>query len=122
MPRYLYRPSLSDQLVPLDLAVRQVFRRVYRHRPAAAPPQPERLDAIAQAWSRILKVYSYDPRKCEAHQLRAEEIAGAVFRKGAQELFCAMHERPAIRNLAVLNEELILYERQLKDAVRSSAS
>lgn len=110
------QPS-SDELVPLNVAARLIFQRVYLpfHHPQAGP-LPDQLNGLANVICGLAPVYALDERGRSARRLSAEDLSGGLFRGGARELLF-LDGRESIRNLAVSGAELERAARVLHDAV-----
>jgi hypothetical protein len=114
--------SLLDQLLPLDLATRLLFDRIYGGRPDAPGVEPTRLDAMAALVSQMITVYTYHPARGEARKLSDDDLSGGIFRMGAQEFHYILGGHPPIRNLAVRNDDLPQLEERLRGVLSAQPS
>ena len=107
----------QEELVPLNVAARRIFQRVYLpfHHPQSAPGA-DQLNGVASALCGLAPVYALDERGATTRRLTADELAGGLFRGGARELLF-LDGREPIRNLAVSASELERAARALHDAV-----
>jgi hypothetical protein len=110
------QPSVQD-LVPLNLAARTIFQRVYLplHHPQSGPG-PDQLNGLANVICGIAPVYVVDERAGATRKLSAEDLSGGMFRGGARELLF-LDGRESIRNLAVAAAEVERAARLLGDAI-----
>jgi hypothetical protein len=104
-------------LVPLDVAARRIFKRVYLpfHHPQAGPA-PDQLNGLASAICGLAPVYVLDERGGAKRRLSADDLSGGLFRGGARELGF-LDGRESIRNLAVSGAEVERAARMLHDAI-----
>lgn len=86
----------KHDLVPLELAARAVYRRVYEAQDAGF----DRLNGIAHAIAAQLPLYTYDDAGEGLRLLRAEELAGGQFQDGGRAMSFA-DGRPRLERLAV---------------------
>ena len=86
-------------LMPLDLAVRTIFRRVY-DKPQRVGASPRDLDGLAYMIAGVWPIFAYEPDGGAVRQLSQDELSHGLFRGGARELYF-VDSRPAARNLAV---------------------
>jgi hypothetical protein len=95
------RPSPHD-LMPLDLATRAIFRRVYEERTGlgvAARPGAH-LDGLAYVIAELAPIYVYEHEGRSVTQLSKEDLAGGLFQNGGKKL-AYIDGRRAITRLAV---------------------
>jgi hypothetical protein len=106
----------QEELVPLNVAARRIFQRVYLpfHHPQASPG-PDQLNGVASALCRLAPVYALDGRGI-ARLLTAQDLSGGLFRGGARELLF-LDGRDSIRNLAVSGAEVERAARALQEAM-----
>lgn len=107
----------QEELVPLNVAARRIFQRVYLpfHHPQAGPGQ-DQLNGVASALCSLAAVYALDGRDGAARRLSADDLAGGLFRGGAKELLF-LDGRESIRNLAVSGAEVERAARALHEAI-----
>ena len=97
--------SLIRKLVPLDVAVKLVWSKVYEGKTPAARKE-EILDSLATTFSVSSTLYEYHtggqipPRALDQH-----ELDGGLFKGGGRELHFSDGRQPR-RNLAVMPEEI----------------
>jgi hypothetical protein len=93
----------QEELVPLNVAARRIFQRVYLpfHHPQSAPGA-DQLNGVASALCGLAPVYALDERGATTRRLTPDELADG---------------REPIRNLAVSASELERAARALHDAV-----
>ncbi len=106
----------QEDLVPLNVAARRIFQRVYLqfHHPQSTPG-PDQLNGVASALCGLAPVYALDAGGA-ARRLSAEDLSGGLFRGGARELLF-LDDREPIRNLAVSSAEVERAARLLQDAM-----
>jgi hypothetical protein len=121
-------PSTHD-LMPLDLAARVIFRRVYADRSHGGMPtrMTAHLDALAYTIAELAPIYVYE---ANGHALRAisrEDLSGGLFQEGARAL-AYIDGRRAVRNLAfnatsinAVIQTLMASSNSAQDAQNSSA-
>jgi hypothetical protein len=88
--------------MPLDLAVFQIFRRVYQDRLHVAAPgrSTAHLDGLAYVIAEYTPIYTYAPHGGSARALTKAELAGGLFQDGAKALIY-IDGRPTVEHLAV---------------------
>jgi hypothetical protein len=106
-----------QELVPLNVAARLVFQKVYLpfHHPQAGPGA-DQLNGVASALCGLAPVYVLGERGGAPRKLSADDLSGGLFRGGARELLF-LDGRESIRNLAVSAAGLERAARALHDAV-----
>jgi hypothetical protein len=92
-----------QDLIPLALAVRIVYLQTRGKGPAAHVL--ERMNALAYRLAEIGAVYAVEGPYRLARPLSREELAAAVFRRGATELHF-LDERPMLTSIAVTRESV----------------
>jgi hypothetical protein len=99
--RRLRRVSAHD-LMPLDLAARTVFRRVYEEKMLIAIParQGTHLDGLAYAIAELAPLYTYEGNGITVRPLSEDELRGALFEGGAKVIRYADGRAP-IEHIAV---------------------
>lgn len=107
----------QEELVPLNVAARRVFQKVYLplHHPQAGPI-PDQLNGVASALCSLAPVYVLGERGGAARKLSAEDLSGGLFGGGARELVF-LDGRESIRNLAISGAEIERAARALQDAI-----
>ena len=98
----LRRNSRAHHLVPLELAVRTVFTRVYSERLLVSVPvrSTAHLDGLAYTMTELTPIYVYRADGGDTRALSKAELEGGHFWDGAKELYF-VDGRPALKNLAV---------------------
>jgi hypothetical protein len=91
-------PSAQDELVPLDVAVLEVYKAIYEARERSVPT-PERLSGLAHGILTLISVYSATAGT-DARLVTEAELTGALVRRSGKELHY-VDGRPPVRDLAV---------------------
>ncbi len=88
--------------MPLDMAVKLVFRRVYEEKIqlGLSGGLTAHIDGLAYTIAELVPIYVYEPNGHSVRALSKEELAGALFQDGAKAIRY-IDGRPVIRNLAV---------------------
>ena len=98
----------QHDLVPLDLAARTVYQRVYEqaHRKVGVACNAEHLNGIAYAIAALSALFSYEVDGASApRSLKTDELLNGLFRDGGRSIIF-LDGRPALTRLAVLASEL----------------
>jgi hypothetical protein len=92
----------THDLVPLELAARTVYQRVYEetHRKAGMACTPEQLNGIAYAIAALLPVFTNEDDPQSFRRLSEEELLKGLFRDGGRAMIF-IDGRASIRALAV---------------------
>lgn len=92
----------AHDLVPLELAARTIYQRVYeeQHRKAGIACGPEQLNGIAYAIGALLPLFTYEGDSQTLRPLSDEELRKGLFRDGGRSMIF-LDGRPAISRLAV---------------------
>jgi hypothetical protein len=93
----------GQDLIPLALAVRIVYLQMRGKGPAAHVL--ERLNAVAYSLAAAGAMYAIEGPYRLARRLSREELAAAVFRRGATEIHF-LDERPVLTKIAVTRESV----------------
>src|SRR3954470_366192 len=98
----LLRGDSAHDLMPLDLAVSLLFRRVYEEpmQTVAGGRARSHLDGLAYLVSELAPIYVYKPDGKQRRRLSESDLAGALFQDGAKRI-AYVDGRPAIENLAI---------------------
>lgn len=109
-------PSVHD-LVPLDLATRLVFRRVYEDRGLAAEPMRSgrHLDGLACVIATMVPLYTYEVNGPEIRTLDKTLIDGGLFRGGGKALYF-VDGRKEITQIAVSTDTIAQVVSAMLDA------
>ena len=104
----------ANDLVPLELAVRTVYARVYeaQHRKAGLVCSPEQLDGIAHAMAALVPVFAYDKDPAGVRRLSDQELQKGLFREGGR-IMIFLDGRAPIRTFAVSAQALDIVVREL---------
>lgn len=106
-----------QELVPLNVAARLIFQRVYLplHHPQAGPA-PDQLNGVANTLCGLAPVYVLGERGSAARRLSPDDLSGGLFRGGARELLF-LDGRESIRNLAVSAAEVERAAQKLRESI-----
>src|SRR3954454_1874814 len=98
----LLRGDSAHDLMPLDLAVSLLFRRVYEEpmQTVVGGRAGSHLDGLAYLVSELAPIYVYKPDGKQRRRLSESDLAGALFQEGARRI-TYIDGRPTIENLAV---------------------
>src|SRR3954468_2952982 len=98
----LLRGDSAHDLMPFDLAVSLVFRRVYEEpmQTVVGGRAGSHLDGLAYLVSELAPIYVYEPDGEQRRRLSESDLAGALFQEGAKRI-AYIDGRPAIENLAI---------------------
>jgi len=98
----LLRGESAHDLMPFDLAVWLVFRRVYEEpmQTVVGGRAGSHLDGLAYLVSELAPIYVYKPDGKQRRRLSESDLAGALFQEGARRI-TYIDGRPTIENLAV---------------------
>lgn len=110
------RVSLHD-LMPLDLAVLTIFRRVYEARSKNAVSSRDfgHLDGLAYMIAGVWPVYVYEEHGTAFRRVTSEEVSLALFRSGGKEMQF-IDGRAPLRSLAVHADTVSAAAAMLEDA------
>lgn len=113
---------VKQGLVSLAIAARMVHRRAYPQQYAIVEPllSEAQLDALAHVISTLAAIFTVNYRSARYRELEAAELAGAVFRDGAQEIQFGDGREP-IRYLAARVEATTLVARKLREITPQDA-
>jgi hypothetical protein len=113
---------VKQGLVSLAVAARMVHRRAYPQQYAIVEPtlSERQLDALAHVISTLAAIYTVNYRSARFRQLAEAELAGAMFRDGAQAIHFGDGREP-IRYLAARVEATTLVARKLREITREDA-
>jgi hypothetical protein len=100
--RTLPAVAVAHDLMPLDLAVKLVFRRVYEEpmQMAVSGRAGAHLDGLAYAFAELMPIFVYQQDGRTVREITKGELAHGLFQDGARRL-AYVDGRPAIDNLAV---------------------
>ena len=100
--------DLENNLIPLPLAARVVYARVYAKTTPCRDGSflLERMDGVAAAMSSMARLYTYDPARPDATRpLSQDELRGGLFRNGGREVH--FHDgRQPLQNMAISHADL----------------
>jgi hypothetical protein len=113
---------VKQGLVSLAVAARMVHRRAYPQQYAIVEPalSGQQLDALAHVIASLAPIYTVNYRSAQFRELPQDELAGAVFRDGAQELAYGDGRAP-LRYLAARVEATSLVARKLREITTDAA-
>ena len=113
---------MKQGLVSLAVAARMVHRRAYPQQYAIAEPalSEQQLDALAHVIASLAPIYTVNYRSAQFRELAQEELAGASFHQGAQEIVFSDGRAP-IRYLAARMEAASLAARKLREITTEHA-
>lgn len=94
--------DVGHELIPLDLATKSVYARLYaeQHAKAGRTCTEQDLNALATAITALVPLFTYDGEGANLARLDAADIKAGLFRGGARRLIF-LDGRPALENLAV---------------------
>src|SRR5439155_23834712 len=109
------KPKIVHHRVPLDLAARTIYRRVYeeQHRNAGVACGVDQLNGIAYTIISLVPTYTYDQDPQDLRQLSADEVLKGLLREGGRSMIF-LDGRAAIAVLAVPTAELDRVEKALR--------
>ena len=110
----LHKVSLHD-LIPLDLAVRVIFRTVYEEQVGQffSSRDGAHLDGLGYAVASLRTIYTYQIDGKGLRPLAKEEISTGLFRGGAKEMYF-VDGRPPLVRLALAASEVHAIAKALK--------
>jgi hypothetical protein len=99
--------TIMHDLVPLELAARTIYQRVYeeQHRNTGRACGVDELNGIAYAIISLLPIFTYDDNPQTLRQLSDDEVLKGLLRDGGRMLIF-IDGRATIPNLAVSTTEL----------------
>jgi hypothetical protein len=114
---------VKQGLVSLAVAARMVHRRAYPQQYAIAEPtlSEHQLDALAHVIASLAPIYTVNYRSAQFRELAQEELAGAAFRDGAQEIGFSDGRAP-IRYLAARVEATSSVARKLREITNEQSA
>jgi hypothetical protein len=114
---------VKQGLVSLAVAARMVHRRAYPQQYTIAEPalSEAQLDALAHVIATLAPIYTVNYRSAQFRELPQPDLAGALFRNGAEELAFSDGREP-IRYLAARVESTSLVARKLRDITTEHAA
>ena len=109
------KTKIVHDLVPLDLAARTIYRRVYeeQHRNAGVACGVDQLNGIAYTIISLVPTYTYDQDPQDLRQLSADEVLKGLLREGGRSMIF-LDGRATIPVLAVSSAELNRVENALR--------
>ena len=113
---------VKQGLVSLPVAARMVHRRAYPQQYTIAEPalSDAQLDALAHVIATLAAVYTVNYRSAQYRELGNDELAGALFRRGAREAVFGDGREP-IGYLAARLEATSVVARKLREITSESA-
>ena len=109
------RKVSAHDLIPLELAVRAIFRSVYAEQfaPGQSTRQAGHLDALAYTVAAMRPIYAYEGDGSSLRRIYDEELSGCLFRGGGREMYF-IDGRCPVHGLAVAAEDVPLVIQALK--------
>ena len=95
-------PSIHD-LIPFDLALNLIYRRIYLERMNIAVLGNAHIDGLAHLVSAIVPLYIYTADRGAVRKAGAEELKGGLFSAGGKRLYF-LDGRAEVTNLAVTSD------------------
>jgi hypothetical protein len=107
--------KIVHDLVPLELAARTIYQRVYeeQHRKAGLACGLDQLNGVAYAIISLVPTFTYDKDPQDLRQLSADEVLKGLLREGGRSMIF-LDGRAAIVVLAVSAAELERVENALR--------
>jgi hypothetical protein len=104
----------AHDLIPLELAVRTIYARVYeaQHRKAGLICGPEQLDGIAHEMAALVPVFAYGKNPASIRKLSEQELQKGMFKEGGRRMIF-LDGRAPIQSLAVSADALESVAREL---------
>lgn len=97
-------PSVHD-LIPFDLALRLIFRRIYVEMMHVAVAGRAHVDGLAHVVSAMVPLYTYADDRGVVRQLSHYELKGGLFESAGKSVYF-LDGRPRVTNLGVTSEAI----------------
>jgi hypothetical protein len=97
-------PSVHD-LIPFDLALRLIFRRIYVDMMHVAVAGQAHVDGLAHVVSTMVPLYTYTDDREGVRQLSRDELKGGLFESAGKSVYF-LDGRPRVTNLGVTSQAI----------------
>jgi hypothetical protein len=97
-------PSVHD-LIPFDLALRLIFRRIYVDMMHVAVAGHAHVDGLAHVVSAMVPLYTYTDDREGVRQLSRDELKGGLFESAGKSVYF-LDGRPRVTNLGVTSQAI----------------
>src|SRR4029453_3236271 len=97
-------PTSVHDLIPFDLALRLIFRRIYADRMHVAVAGEAHVDGLAHVVSPMAPLYTYTDDRGVVRQLSSNELRGGLFESAGRTVYF-LDGRPRGTNLGITSQE-----------------
>ena len=96
-------PTSVHDLIPFDLALRLIFRRIYVDMMHVAVAGQAHFDGLAHVVSAMVPLYTYTDGRGVVRQLSDSELKAGLFESAGKSVYF-LDGRPRVTNLGVTSE------------------
>jgi hypothetical protein len=98
-------PTSVHDLIPFDLALRLIFRRIYVDMMHVVVAGQAHFDGLAHVVSAMVPLYTYTDGSGVVRQLSHDELKGGLFESAGKSVYF-VDGRPRVTNLGVTSEAI----------------